>query len=153
MAAAWLPVGVCRPAVGAALAAARRALRDAMDRYQKVRVVGKGAFGAALLVNDRRGSGKQYVIKQVDVSRMKPREHEEAKKEIKLLAAFNHPNIVRYRDSFIEGGALHIVMDFCEGGELHALLKERRGAVLSEQQARLARPPTPWAADPMPEPA
>ena len=117
-----------------------------MDRYQKVRVVGKGAFGAALLVNDRRGSGKQYVIKQVDVSRMKPREHEEAKKEIKLLAAFNHPNIVRYRDSFIEGGALHIVMDFCEGGELHALLKERRGAVLSEQQARLVRPPTPWAA-------
>ena len=109
-----------------------------MDRYQKVRVVGKGAFGAALLVNDRRGSGKQYVIKQVDVSRMKPREHEEAKKEIKLLAAFNHPNIVRYRDSFIEGGALHIVMDFCEGGELHALLKERRGAVLSEQQARMA---------------
>lgn len=109
--------------------------RDVMDRYQKVRVVGKGAFGAAILVNAR-SSGKQYVIKQVDVSRMKPKEHDEAKKEIKLLAAFNHPNIVRYRDSFIESGALHIVMDFCEGGELHVLLKERKGAVLSEQQVR-----------------
>ena len=104
-----------------------------MDRYQKVKVVGKGAFGAAILVNAR-GSGKQFVIKQVDVSRMKPKEHEEAKKEIKLLAAFNHPNIVRYRDSFIESGTLNIVMDFCEGGELHQLLKERKGAVLTEQQ-------------------
>ena len=124
-----------------------------MDRYRQIKQIGKGAFGAAILVSARSDPRSQYVIKQVDVSRMKPREHEEAKKEIKLLAAFNHPNIVRYRDSFIEGGALHIVMDFCEGGELHALLKERRGAVLSEQQARLARPPAPWAADPMPEPA
>jgi NIMA (never in mitosis gene a)-related kinase len=104
-----------------------------MDRYQKVKVIGKGAFGAAVLVNAR-GSGAQYVIKQVDVSRMKPKERDEAKKEIKLLAGFQHPNIVRYRDSFIETGVLHIVMDFCEGGELHQLLKERRGAVLPEQQ-------------------
>ena len=120
-----------------------------MDRYQKVRVVGKGAFGAAILVNAR-GSGKQYVIKQVDVSRMKPKEHDEAKKEIKLLAAFNHPNIVRYRDSFIESGTLHIVMDFCEGGELHVLLKERKGAVLSEQQVLLVSSPVPCAASPKP---
>ena len=78
-----------------------------MDRYQKVKVIGKGAFGAAVLVNAR-GSGAQYVIKQVDVSRMKPKERDEAKKEIKLLAGFQHPNIVRYRACY------HLVPDAIE---------------------------------------
>ena len=52
----------------------------------------------------------------------------QAKKEIKLLASFNHPNIVRYRDSFLEMGKLHIVMDYAEGGELHSLLKDTAAA-------------------------
>jgi serine/threonine protein kinase len=43
------------------------------------------------------------------------KERDEAKKEIKLLASFNHPNIVRYRDSFLEMGKLCIVMDYAEG--------------------------------------
>ena len=104
-----------------------------MDRYQKVKVIGKGAFGAAVLVNAR-GSNNQYVIKQVDVSRLKPKERDEAKKEIKLLASFHHPNIVRYRDSFVEAGTLNIVMDYAEGGDLHNLIKERRGQPLKEDQ-------------------
>ena len=43
------------------------------------------------------------------MSRLKPKERDEAKKEIKLLASFAHPNIVKYRDSFLETGVLHIV--------------------------------------------
>ena len=81
-----------------------------MDRYKKVKVIGKGAFGAAILVQPRSDPRQHLVIKQVDVSRMKQKEREEAKKEIKLLASFKHPNIVHYRDSLLEGGQLYIVM-------------------------------------------
>ena len=58
---------------------------------------------------------------------LKPKERDEAKKEIKLLAQFHHPNIVRYRDSFLEQGVLNIVMDYAEGGDLANLLKEQHG--------------------------
>ena len=105
-----------------------------MDKYKKVRVIGKGAFGAAVLVAARADPKQQYVIKQVDVSRLKPKERDEAKKEIKLLASFHHPNIVRYRDSFLESGILHIVMDFAEGGDLSNLLKEQGQRHLAEEQ-------------------
>jgi NIMA (never in mitosis gene a)-related kinase 1/4/5 len=71
---------------------------------------------------------------QVDVSRMKQKEREEAKKEIKLLASFAHPNIVRYRDSFLDAGLLNIVMDYAEGGDLHNLLKEQNSVLLSEDR-------------------
>ena len=70
----------------------------------------------------------------MDVSRLKPKERDEAKKEIKLLASFHHPNIVRYRDSFLEAGILNIVMDFAEGGDLHGLLKAQGTRSLPEEQ-------------------
>ena len=105
-----------------------------MDRYKKIKQIGKGAFGAAILVQGRSDPKSQYVIKVVDVSRMKQKERDEAKKEIKLLASFHHPNIVRYRDSFLEAGQLHIVMDFAEGGDLSNLLKEQGTRLLSEDQ-------------------
>ena len=41
---------------------------------------------------------------------------------------------MRYRDSFVEAGTLHIVMDYAEGGDLHNLIKERRGQPLREDQ-------------------
>ena len=105
-----------------------------MDAYKVVRIVGKGAFGAAVLVHAKNNPREQYVVKQVDVSKMKQKEKDEAKKEIKLLASFHHPNIVRYRDSFVEGGLLHIVMDFAEGGDLNNLLKEQGTRLLHEDQ-------------------
>ena len=105
-----------------------------MDRYKKVKQIGKGAFGAAILVHGRNDPKAQYVIKLVDVSRLKPKERDEAKKEIKLLASFHHPNIVRYRDSFLENGHLHIVMDFADGGDLSNLLKEQGTRHLQEEQ-------------------
>ena len=104
-----------------------------MDRYKKVKIIGKGAFGAAVLVHARSDPKAQYVIKQVDAS-LKPKERDEAKKEIKLLASFHHPNIVRYRDSFLETGVLHIVMDFAEGGDLSNMLKEQGTRLLPEEQ-------------------
>ena len=105
-----------------------------MDAYKKVKVVGKGAFGAAILVQARTDPRKQYIVKVVDVSRLPTKEREEAQKEIKLLASFHHPNIVRYRDSFLEAGALNIVMDYAEGGDLHNLLKQRTPKLLPEEQ-------------------
>ena len=99
-----------------------------MDKYTKIRVVGKGAFGAAVLVQARNRPSEQFIVKEVDMSRLSAREREEAKKEIKLLASFNHPNIVRYRDSFLERNQLHIVMDYAEGGDLHGLLQRTADA-------------------------
>jgi serine/threonine protein kinase len=43
--------------------------------------------------------------------------------ELKLLKDFRHPNIVAFRDSFIDkNGSLNIVMPYCEGGDLHNLI-------------------------------
>jgi NIMA (never in mitosis gene a)-related kinase len=40
-----------------------------MEKYTKVRSIGEGAFGKALLVKDK-GSGQQYVVKEIPMLRV-----------------------------------------------------------------------------------
>ena len=40
-----------------------------MDKYVKVRKIGEGSFGKALLVK-RKDGGKQYVIKEINTSKV-----------------------------------------------------------------------------------
>jgi NIMA (never in mitosis gene a)-related kinase len=84
-----------------------------MDNYKKLKVVGKGSFGCAILVQhiiDR----KFYIMKVVlplsslishqiiDVSKMDRKQREEALNEVTVLRALQHPYIISYRESFID---------------------------------------------------
>lgn len=40
-----------------------------MDRYVRVRKIGEGSFGKALLVK-KKDDGKQYVVKEINTSRV-----------------------------------------------------------------------------------
>ena len=51
-----------------------------------------------------------------------------------MLQSLAHPNIVTCTESFIAGGKLCIVMDFCENGDLYGFLKKRNGKLLEEDK-------------------
>ncbi|CEL99612.1 unnamed protein product [Vitrella brassicaformis CCMP3155] len=96
-----------------------------MRGYTKVRDVGKGSFGQAILVAD--ADGKQFIMKIIDISRMGSKERKEAINEVKVLSSLKHPYIISYRESFIENGQLCIVMDYAEGGDLyHKIQKQKK---------------------------
>jgi NIMA (never in mitosis gene a)-related kinase len=40
-----------------------------MEKYRKVKIVGKGSFGYAVLVESKK-SKKQYIMKIIDISKM-----------------------------------------------------------------------------------
>lgn len=104
-----------------------------MDKYNKIRQIGEGAFGKAILVR-KKNDGKQYVIKEINIRKMGPKERQDSKKEVAVLAQLNHPNIVTYRESFEEIGSLYIVMDFCEKGDLYSKINSQRGILFAEEQ-------------------
>ncbi|KAJ8397487.1 hypothetical protein AAFF_G00437630 [Aldrovandia affinis] len=104
-----------------------------MDKYDKVNKIGEGSFGKAILVKSKE-DGKQYVIKEIGISRMSNKEREESRKEVAVLANMSHPNIVQYRESFEESGCLYIVMDYCEGGDLFRRINAQKGALFPEEQ-------------------
>ena len=63
-----------------------------------------------------------HILFHVDVDcgvrQMGKKERDEARKEVKVLAQMQHPNIVSYTESFESDGNLYIVMDYCDGGAL-----------------------------------
>ena len=87
------------PAVTAALAS--RGL-------SAIRVLGRGAFGLALLVAT--ASGERYVVKAVDTRGLGERERRAARGEVEVLRRLSHPNIVAYEGSYTAGSFLLIVL-------------------------------------------
>ncbi|XP_068599346.1 LOW QUALITY PROTEIN: serine/threonine-protein kinase Nek1 [Brachionichthys hirsutus] len=104
-----------------------------MDKYEKVKKIGEGSFGKAVLVKSKE-DGRQYVIKEISISRMSGKERQESRKEVSVLANMSHPNVVQYKESFEEGGCLYIVMDYCEGGDLFKKINSQNGVLFTEEQ-------------------
>ncbi|XP_077333313.1 serine/threonine-protein kinase Nek1 isoform X4 [Lithobates pipiens] len=104
-----------------------------MNKYIRVSKIGEGSFGKAILVKAKE-DGRQYVIKEISISKMSNKEREESRREVAVLANMKHPNIVQYRESFEESGCLYIVMDYCEGGDLFQRINTQKGILFSEDQ-------------------
>lgn len=102
------------------------------EKYQRIRVLGKGSFGKAYLVKNTEAN-ELCVVKQMETSMMDKKEREEAVKEAMLLKRMDHRNIVRFQEVFMtRKGRLCIVMDYADGGDVHMEIKRREGKLLPE---------------------
>ncbi len=123
-------------------------------KYQRVKVIGQGSYGRAILVKDK--NSNLFVIKevltlewrdwfgrsqawllssrQVDLS-SKESQREEALKEVQFLSVLcQHPNIVELKEWFEDRAAkkLFIVMRYCDAGDLSSKVSKRKGVHFSE---------------------
>ena len=111
-----------------------------MEAYTVLRQIGAGNFGSVFLVEPAAGapSAARFVVKKIALFNASEKEALQAKVEAKLLEQLGHPGIVHYKDSFIQGGHLHIVMEFCEGGDLGSAIRRAKeqpgGAGFAEGQ-------------------
>lgn len=104
-----------------------------MENYNQLKVLGKGSFGAAWLVQRKRDNAN-FVAKEIRLVGLKPAEKESCKNEIDVLRTLNHPNITKYIDHFEHKGSLFIVMEYADGGDLHQKIKGRRGVRFTEKE-------------------
>jgi serine/threonine-protein kinase len=102
------------------------------NRYQIIRLLGQGGFGAVYLAHDltlnRACALKENLETSDEVRRQFIR-------EAQLLANLNHPNLPRVIDYFILAGqGQYLVMDYVEGEDLQEML-DRTARPLPEAQA------------------
>eukprot|EP01012_Entosiphon_sulcatum_P031746 TRINITY_DN40452_c0_g1_i1.p1 TRINITY_DN40452_c0_g1~~TRINITY_DN40452_c0_g1_i1.p1 ORF type:complete len:505 (+),score=106.77 TRINITY_DN40452_c0_g1_i1:64-1578(+) len=98
-----------------------------MDKYQRLKSIGKGAFGEAFLVKSK-ADGQLYVSKEINLAALNKKDRDATETEIRVLASVEHPNITRYIESFQEGGTLSIVLEYADGGDLHERIKRQQMA-------------------------
>lgn len=101
---------------GAGLGSARLSrLPSHVQGYEKIRTVGKGSFGSAVLYR-RKDDDALVIIKEINIAELGQGERQMALNEVQLLARLDHPHIISYFDSFYQDGVLMIEMEYAEGG-------------------------------------
>ncbi|CAG9327176.1 unnamed protein product [Blepharisma stoltei] len=103
--------------------------------YKELGVIGRGNFGSAHLV-EHQSEHLKYVAKKILLGGMTDREIQGAHQEAELLSRLNHPNIVKYKESFCEEGLLIIVMEYCDVGDLsyHIKQKSKKHEIFTETE-------------------
>ncbi|KAL4236853.1 Serine/threonine-protein kinase Nek8 [Mactra antiquata] len=104
-----------------------------MENYEKIRVVGRGAYGTAHLCK-RLSDKKNVIIKQIPVEQMTKDERQAALNEVKVLSMLSHPNIIEYYENFLEDKAMMIVMEYAPGGTLLDYLQSQGTTLLEEEE-------------------
>ncbi|CAG2123066.1 unnamed protein product, partial [Medioppia subpectinata] len=87
------------------------------DNYERIRVVGKGAFGTAVLYR-KRPDGLLVVLKEINMNDLNAAERQLAINEVRVLSILDNQNIVSYYDSFESNGNIYIEMEYADAGTL-----------------------------------
>ena len=70
--------------------------------YEKIRIVGKGAFGNAVLYR-RKDDGLMCIIKEINMLDLNANDRQMSLNEVKVLSKMDHPNIIGKKRSFFQG--------------------------------------------------
>ena len=104
--------------------------------YKIKKLLGEGSFGKAYLA-EVEGDDKKYVIKQVMMDGLTEQEKKETFNEAAILKRLDHPNIIKFKEVFIQRKpkeALNIVTEFADGGDLGQKIESQKNQPFKESQ-------------------
>lgn len=103
-----------------------------MENYVFGESIGKGNYGEVFMCTSKI-DGRLYVVKKMRTADARPKERENIENEVRFLSQLRHPNIVGYRESFVDNEQnVYIVMRYCEEGDLYRRIREAGGRQFSE---------------------
>ncbi|KAG0720116.1 Serine/threonine-protein kinase Nek6 [Chionoecetes opilio] len=95
---------------------------EALMGVEKVKPLGRGAFGEAFLVKK---NSQLLVMKKINVKNMDPKLVKYQLQEAELLRSIQHPNIVSYKAHAFKDDMVCILLEYCEGGDLLQEIKRQ----------------------------
>ncbi|CAD8202206.1 unnamed protein product [Paramecium pentaurelia] len=96
-----------------------------MDKYTRIKMIGKGNFGDVWLVEDNKG--QKFALKLIDLQF----ESVDPTNEVTLLKVLKHRNIIKYYNSFVQNDQLCILMEFAENYDLQIYTKNNPSNILN----------------------
>lgn len=81
---------------------------------------GDGAYSSVYKVR-RMEDDEIYALKKVKLLNLSEKEKENALNEVRILASINHPNVIAYKEAFLDepSSSLCIIMEFADNGDAY----------------------------------
>ena len=90
---------------------------DVRHVYEFEKLVGGGNFGTVRLAHRKLDPHVKYAVKSIVRVQIKS-DVKLLEEELAILQKVDHPNIIKFHESYIDYKYIHIVMELAEGGEL-----------------------------------
>lgn len=98
------------------------------------KVLGAGSFGKVFLSENIEDPTFKVAIKVLNKSKLKD-DIEQIKEEVKILTTLDHPNIVKYYETYDDVKYMYLVMEYCSGGELFDKIASQKNQMFGEKEA------------------
>ncbi len=98
---------------------------DTQESYVPLRVLGKGAFGQAVLYK-RDDDNCLVVWKEVELPKVSDEEKDSTFNEVEILSLLDHFNIISYYNHFFDDYTLYIEMEYANGGTLFEKIRDAK---------------------------
>jgi len=106
------------------------------ENYEILSQLGKGGYGRVLAVRHKK-TGVIRACKFISKAKIKERDLNRTRLELKILKKADHPNIVKIYEIYETENSLYIIMEKCNGGELFDKIIDNIGKkkMFSEKEA------------------
>ena len=95
---------------------------DIRKNFEYVYILGNGAFGKVRLYRNKANKNSLYAIKTLKKEGIPNYEFKLIKSEVSILSELDHPNIVKYFETYEDEHYIHIVMDYLKGDDLYKII-------------------------------
>ena len=75
--------------------------KNSAIKFEIIGALGKGSFSSVYLVKNW-DNGKTYAMKKIKIEKLNKDEIKNSFNEIRILASIKHPNVVNYKEAFID---------------------------------------------------
>ena len=104
------------------------------ENYDYIEIIGQGMYGRVYKALNKI-ENKYYAIKCLNFKDITEKERKNIEMEVNLLKELKHPNIVLYKDSFLDKeNNLNIVTTFCEGGDMYQKIFKEKNKYFDENK-------------------
>ena len=107
---------------------------DFRIKYEWLSLLGNGAFGKVRLFCDKNCPELKYAIKTIKKEDMSKELYCFLIDEVNILSEMDHPNIVKYYESYEDDNYINIVMEYLEGNDLFKLITSRKSNKFTEKE-------------------
>lgn len=86
--------------------------------YNIDKVLGAGSFGKVYLAENKKDPSIQIAIKVIKKTGLDEDDLNSLRREVQILQEVDHPNIVKYFETYDDKKHLYLCTELCTGGEL-----------------------------------